>query len=73
MLLGCVAGRGGGFSNRVVFKGAELILKKGCGYVVPDRYKQLCFFFGDHVHGCVRNASFECLHWCRLSVVLRKY
>lgn len=54
------------------YKGVEFVLKRACGYIVSDGYKQL-YFFGGHVHGCVRNASFERLHWCRLSVVLRKY
>ncbi|OAB53794.1 hypothetical protein APS14_19725 [Pseudomonas thivervalensis] len=46
MLLKCVIGAVAGLAIGLFFKGAELILKKVCGCVVSDRYKQLYFFFG---------------------------
>lgn len=41
-----MAGGAAGLTIGLFFKCAELILKKLCGYVVPDSYKQLYFFFG---------------------------
>lgn len=46
ILLVCMAGGAAGLAIGLFFKGAELILKKVCGCVVSDRYKQLYFFFG---------------------------
>lgn len=71
MLLEGVTGAVAGLAIGLFFKGIEFILKRVCGYVVSEGYKQL-YFFGNHVHGCVWVTCFICLYWCQLSVVLRR-
>lgn len=46
MLLKCVTGAVAGLAIGLFFKGVEFILKRACGYVVSEGYKQLYFFWG---------------------------